>query len=80
MHARCRARTPKNKYWAGKGVTVCQEWRDFPGFHAWAFTSGYREGLSIDRIDPDKGYEPGNCRWVTVSQNTVFSLDRRYGR
>lgn len=78
MHARCSNPKPKYKYWQGKGIKVCAEWADYAAFKLWALANGYQDGLSIDRIDPDGNYEPANCRWVTVSQNTVFSLERRW--
>lgn len=48
------------------GITICDEWKDdFVAFMNWSYKNGYREGLSLDRIDNSKGYSPDNCRWVT---------------
>lgn len=47
------------------GVKVCDEWRnDFISFMNWSYSNGYKESLSLDRIDNSKGYSPDNCRWV----------------
>lgn len=51
--------------YGGRGITVCNEWERFEPFMEWAIKEGYRESLSLDRVDNDKGYEPGNCRWAT---------------
>lgn len=57
------------KDYGGRGIAVCDEWlRDFMNFYNWAITNGYRENLTIDRIDNNGNYEPNNCRWVTIKQ------------
>lgn len=54
------------KKYGAVGITICDEWKnDFISFMNWSYQNGYREGLSLDRIDNAKGYSPDNCRWVT---------------
>ena len=57
--------------YGGKGVKVCEEWRDYAAFKEWAEANGYADNLCIDRIDPKGDYEPTNCRWITASENTA---------
>jgi hypothetical protein len=68
-HMRERCYYPKEKRYAqygGRGIIVCDEWKnDFQAFYAWAIANGYKEDLSIDRIDVNGNYEPSNCRWVS---------------
>ena len=73
------------KDYGARGIKVCAEWHDdFTAFRDWAYRNGYTEELSIDRIDNDRDYEPGNCRWVTMAEqnrnqrhNVVLELNGR---
>ena len=71
MRKRCRdPNSISYKYYGGKGVRVCPEWDAFEPFRDWAHENGYRDDLTIDRIDSDHDYEPSNCRWATPAEQT----------
>jgi hypothetical protein len=71
MKGRCYTPTHQNfAFYGGRGITVCDEWlKDFGAFVSWARSNGYRPDKQLDRIDNDKGYSPGNCRFVSVAEN-----------
>ena len=56
--------------YGGRGITVCEEWKDVVGFIAW-FEPNYIEGYTLDRIDNYKGYNPDNCRFVNKTTQAV---------
>lgn len=70
MKTRCFNSNDKHyKNWGGRGITVCNEWKNnFKTFYDWAMSHGYEDNLTIDRINNDGNYEPSNCRWVKAEE------------
>lgn len=72
MKDRCENELNKSyKNYGGRGIAVCDEWYDFARFREWAFVSGYKGNLLLDRINNDGPYSPDNCRWVTRAISNV---------
>lgn len=66
--------------YGGRGVVVCREWaEDFAAFREWAISAGYTDELSIERKNSWGNYEPGNCEWITKSENTARANRSRKG-
>ena len=81
-----RCMSPNNahyKDYGGRGITVCDEWKNPINFCKWADDNGFipNTDLSIERIDVNGNYEPSNCKWIPKSEqrfnkrNTVKFID-----
>lgn len=83
MKNRCNnPNNPKYKNYGGRGIRVCDKWLDkengFINFYNWAIANGYKDELTIDRIDVNKNYEPFNCRWSTLQEQNFNKTTTRY--
>ncbi len=82
IKGRCKNPKDKNYFrYGGRGITICEEWDNengFENFYNWAISHGYEAGLTIDRIDNNKGYCPDNCRWVTQKVQMNNQSRNRY--
>ena len=72
------------KNYGGRGIKICEEWlntervslgqhysncsKGFLAFHEWALLNGYKDNLTLDRIDVNQDYCPENCRWITAEE------------
>lgn len=80
MKERCNSVKHKSyKHYGGKGIKVCEEWqKDFIPFYEWSMNNGYRDNLTLDRIDVDGNYEPNNCRWITNLEQQRNKKNNRF--
>lgn len=79
-----RCTNPKNTsypYYGGRGIKVCERWTNYSDFFDDVYPM-WSKGLTLDRIDNDGNYEPGNVRWadhVTQSLNQRIRKDNTSG-
>lgn len=72
MRSRCQYKKNSMYYnYGGRGISVCEEWQRFEPFYEWAIANGYKEGLSLERIDVDGNYEPSNCKWIPLKDQSL---------
>lgn len=65
--------------YGGRGIKVCEEWvASFESFQRWALDNGYKQGLTLDRINVNDGYTPENCRWVTMKTQCNNKRNNRF--
>lgn len=66
MHARCYGTHPSAEQYKSRGIGICDRWRGHGGYDCFVDDMGFApEGLTLERINNDKGYAPDNCKWAT---------------
>jgi len=69
IKSRCSGKYAHYKSYLEKGISLCDEWSNNPlVFVEWAKANGWKQGLTIDRIDNNGNYEPSNCRFITMKE------------
>lgn len=80
MKARCLYKCVQTyKHYGGRGITVCDEWANsYSVFEEWAIANGYRDDLTIDRVDVNGNYCAENCKWVSMLEQANNTRKNHY--
>ena len=76
LELRRRCRSPRQNSYLSKNIWWSDEFDTFDGFREWSLLNGFKEELSLDRIDNSKGYSPENCRWATKQEQQYNQFKR----
>ena len=80
MRQRCYdSKSHKYYCYGARGIRICDEWyNNYESFYNWSVRNGAKKGLTIDRIDNNKNYEPSNCRWVSYKEQSRNKSNTRF--
>jgi hypothetical protein len=80
MMQRCHNPNCDNyKRYGEKGIIVCNSWHNVVNFINDMYPT-FKRGLTIERIDNNGNYEPGNCKWATHSEQSLNRLNLNIGK
>lgn len=75
MKDRCyNKRSSSYPNYGGRGIRVCGDWLEFSEFHTWCSQNGYQDGMTLERIDNNKGYSPDNCKIISKHEQSYNKL------
>lgn len=86
MMDRCyNKKSPRYKDWGGRGIKVCKGWHNFENFYYWAISLKYNitqpwYDRTLDRIDNNANYKPGNCRVVSMAIQNKNKRNNKKGK
>lgn len=79
MRSRCfNNKDTAYKNYGGRGIKICDEWNEYLNFKEWSLDNGYKDTLSIDRINNNGDYEPSNCKWSNSKQQANNKRSNKY--
>ena len=80
MKRRCYNKKNKDyKYYGERGIKICDEWlNNYQEFEKWSLNNGYKDDLTIDRIDNNGNYEPKNCKWLSIQEQQFNKRNTTY--